>query len=73
MGNFAFYGFAIDMELEVNEHLYPKKDGLKVCYVFYHPRNFSAYYPNKSITIIEDLSHSWGTALKNRMGAVFQL
>ena len=61
----------MDMELEVNGASLSKEGWIEGMLCFYHPRNFWAYYPNKSITIIEDLSHSWGTPLKNRMGAVF--
>ena len=33
-----------------------------VCTIEYHPNNY----------IIEDLGHSWGTSLKNCLGAAFQ-
>jgi hypothetical protein len=37
-----------------------------------HPKSICAeYHPNNFI--IEDLGHSWGTHLKNCLGAVFQL
>ena len=42
------------------DQLYPKKGGV-VVHNRYHPDNY----------IIEDLGHSWGTPLKNCLGAVF--
>ena len=56
---------------KVNGSALPKERWIKG-FVFFSPQKFLCtigYHPNNYI--IEDLSHSWGTLLKNCLGAVF--
>ena len=58
------------------DQLYSKKgsDGVEIIFVvFFHSQKLLRtieYHPNNYI--IEYLSHSWGTTLKNCLGAIFK-
>ena len=56
---------------KVKGQLYPKK-GVDIAFIFFQPQKLVCtieYHPHNYI--VEDLGHSWGTLLKNCLGAVF--
>ena len=57
---------------KVKGQLYPKK-GVDIAFIFFQPQKLVCtieYHPHNYI--VEDLGHSWGTLLKNCLGAVFR-